>query len=56
MFVMNYDVRKNHRDNERNNELGNADDVVASAVDNAPDDSNIGDDYKMDVDTTSDAN
>ena len=56
MFVMNYDVRKNHRDNERNNELGNADDVVASALDNTPDDSNIGDDYKMDVDTTSDAN
>ena len=50
MFVMNYDVRKNHRDNERNNELGNA------AVDNTPDDSNIGDDDKMDVDTTSDAN
>jgi len=56
MFVMNYDVRKNHRDNERNNELGNADDVVASAVDNTTDDSNIGDDDKMDVETTNEQN
>ena len=55
MFVMNYDVRKNHRDNERNNELGNADDVVASA-NNTTDDSNIGDDDKMDVETTNEQN
>ena len=56
MFVMNYDVRKNHRDNERNNELGNADDVVATALDNTTDDSNIGDDDKMDVETTNEQN
>jgi hypothetical protein len=50
MFVMNYDVRKNHRDTERNNEVGNATDVGAAV------DSNIGDDDKMDVDTTTEQN
>lgn len=51
MFVMNYDVRKNHRDTERNNEVGNAVDVDTVV------DSNTGDDDdKMDVDTTTEEN
>lgn len=49
MFVMNYDVRKNHRDNERNN------DIVAT-VDSNIGDSNIGDDDKMDVESSSEPN
>jgi hypothetical protein len=56
MFVMNYDVRKNHRDTERNKDVGNAVDVVAPAVDNTAVDSNTGDDDKMDVDTTTEQN
>ena len=45
MFVMNYDVRKNHRDNERN-----------TAVVSTTDDGTTVDDDKMDVESTSDAN
>jgi hypothetical protein len=51
MFVMNYDVRKNHRDNERNTAVvGNASDVNTTL------DGNIGDDDKMDIESTSEPN
>jgi hypothetical protein len=51
MFVMNYDVRKNNRDNERNIAVvGNGSDVSTT------DDGTTVDDDKMDVESTSDAN